>query len=55
MKARGLKSGLNRSFLPPAWEGGGTARACEDSRMEEAFTIFSARFSQASRNSTQLQ
>ena len=53
-KARGLKIGLKSSFFPAAWEGGGTGRAWVESRTAEAFTSFSARYSQASRKSTQL-
>ena len=53
-KARGLKMGLKSSFFPPAWEGGGTARAWEESSTAEALTSFSARFNHASKKSTQL-
>ena len=49
-----MKIGLKSSFFPAAWEGGGTGRAWVESRTAEAFTSFSARYSQASRKSTQL-
>ena len=52
--ASGLKRGLKRSFFPLAWEGGGTARGCVDSRIDVASTSFSASLSHDSMKSIQL-